>query len=273
MADPKNTIYSNFVLENEIEELVASRLDLQPFVTIDNALEGQPGMQIKVNTYTATDGTEVLAMGEGNTKSIVASYTPATYDIKTAQNRFEYYDEELYTDPTAIETGIQKQAAGLFDKMNADVYGEWIKTTQTANGSVSIYDGLVDAQALINEEGDNPAEMTFAIVHPKDLAAVRKELKDTLQYVEAFARDGYVGTVAGMNLYAKKNATEKTIVVARPEAVKLFVKQGTEVENVGKDNRSETAANIRLNTIFARKYYVAALVDETKAVRVTLTAG
>lgn len=267
---PKNTLYENFVLENMIEELVASQLDLQSFVKVDNNLQTNPGMKVIINRYTATDATQVLGIGEGNTNSIVASYDDEEYDIKLAQNRFEYYDEEVLTDPIAIETGVRKMAAGLFDKMNADIYGEWAKTSQTADGSTDVFDGIVDAQALINTEVIEQGVSTFGIIHPKDLANVRKQLKDTLQYVEAFARQGYVGTVAGTNLYVKKNATEGSLVIATPEAVTLFVKTGTEVENVDKNSRSETAANVRLNTLFSRKYYVAALTDETKAVIVSL---
>ena len=267
---PKNTLYENFVLENMIEELVASQLDLQSFVKVDNNLQTNPGMKVIINRYTATDATQVLGIGEGNTNSIVASYDDEEYDIKLAQNRFEYYDEEVLTDPIAIETGVRKMAAGLFDKMNADIYGEWAKTSQTADGSTDVFDGIVDAQAQINTEVIEQGVSTFGIIHPKDLATVRKQLKGTLQYVEAFARQGYVGTVAGTNLYVKKNATEGSLVIATPEAVTLFVKTGTEVENVDKNNRSETAANTRLNTLFSRKYYVAALTDETKAVIVSL---
>lgn len=267
---PKNTLYENFVLENMIEELVASQLDLQSFVKVDNNLQTNPGMKVIINRYTATDATQVLGIGEGNTNSIVASYDDEEYDIKLAQNRFEYYDEEILTDPIAIETGVRKMAAGLFDKMNADIYGEWAKTSQTADGTTDVFDGIVDAQALINTEVIEQGVSTFGIIHPKDLANVRKQLKDTLQYVEAFARQGYVGTVAGTNLYVKKNATEGSLVIATPEAVTLFVKTGTEVENVDKNSRSETAANVRLNTLFSRKYYVAALTDETKAVIVSL---
>ena len=270
MGNPKNTLYTNFVLENMIEELVASQLDLQSFVSVDNNLVGTPGMQIKINRYTATDATQNLEIGDGNTASIVASYTPETYNIKLAQNRFEYYDEEVMTDPIAIETGVRKMAAGLFDKMNADIYAEFMKTTQTADGTTDVFDGFVDAQAQINTENIDQASRTFAIIHPEDLATIRKELKDTLQYNESYARQGYVGSVGDTPIYVKKNATQGTMILANQEAVTLFVKTGTEVENVDKNNRSETAANVRLNTLFSRKYYVAALTDETKAVKVSL---
>lgn len=107
--------------------------------------------------------------------------------------------------------------------------------------------------------------MAFAFVCPSDVAALRKSLKDELKYVEAFARTGYVGTVAGVNIYTKKDAVKGTIVVAVNGAVTLFNKKGVEVEQ---PQRDADDANIRLNTIFSRKYYIAALTDERKAVKV-----
>lgn len=65
-----NTVYDNFYLSNEIEDQYKSHLDLQTFCTVDNALEGTAGMLRKINVYKATDGTEKLAMGAGNSKSI-----------------------------------------------------------------------------------------------------------------------------------------------------------------------------------------------------------
>lgn len=89
-------------------------------------------------------------------------------------------------------------------------------------------------------------------------------------YVESFSRNGYVGTVAGVNLYTKKDAVSGTIIIATKKAVTLFNKKGTEIEQITKNARSETAANTRLNTIFSRKYYLAALTDATKAVKITV---
>ena len=74
--------------------------------------------------------------------------------------------------------------------------------------------------------------------------------------------------MGGVNVYTKKNATSGEVVVATKKAVTLFLKKGTEVEQVTKNHRSESAANTRLNTIFARKMYLAALTDETKDILV-----
>ena len=74
-----HTIYDNFFLSNEVEDQFNSHLDLQQFCTLDRTLEGTAGMLRKINVYRATNGTEKVGMGEGNTKSIEVSYTPEEY--------------------------------------------------------------------------------------------------------------------------------------------------------------------------------------------------
>ena len=79
-----------------------------------------------------------------------------------------------------------------------------------------------------------------------------------------------MGTVGGTHLYTKKNATVGEIIIGTKQAVTLFIKKNTEIERIAKNMRSETAANVRLNTIFSRKYYLPALTDATKAVKIVL---
>ena len=108
-----NTCYDNFFLSNEIEDQYQSHLDLQQFCTVDNNLTGVAGMVRKIHKYKATDGTEKLTMGNGNTKTIEAGYTEKEYRIQMAQNRFQYYDEEAMTDPMVITTGTRHAGTDL----------------------------------------------------------------------------------------------------------------------------------------------------------------
>lgn len=259
-----HTLYDNFVLANEIEDQYNSMLDLAQFCTVDNSLTGVPGMVKKINVYSATNGTEKLAMGAGNTKNIEVDYTPEEYRILLAQNRFKYYDEQEMTDPMVVTTGVRHMAVDMFNTVNADVFAEFNKATITHSTSAPDFGCFADAAALLNVENLEGLGL-FAFVNPKDMAKVRKALKDELKYVEAFAKNGYVGTIAGWNLYTKKDAIENTIVGGTREAVTLFNKRGTEVEQ-------ERDGDKRENTIWSRKYYLAALTDATKAIKITLGA-
>ena len=258
-----HVIYDNFYLSNEVEDQYNSHLDLMQFCKIDNSLVGTPGMKRKINVYTATNGTEKLAMGEGNSKSIEVSYAEKEYEVLMAQNRFDYMDEQAMTDPMLVPVGTRHMGTDMFNHVNGDIFAEFKKATLTVQAATFGFDAFVDAMAKLNvEEEPN----TFGFVCPEDMAKVRKALKDELKYVEAFARTGYVGTVGcGTHLYLKKDATPGEIIVATRDAVTLFNKKGVEIEQ-------ERDANIRKNSIWSRKYYLAALTDATKAVKITLNA-
>ena len=256
-------IYENFYLSNEVEDQYNSHLDLQSFCNIDNSLVGEAGMIRKINVYQATDGTEVLAMGEGNSKSIDVTFAEKEYEILMAQNRFDYYDEQAMTDPMLVPVGTRHMGTDMFNHVNADIFAEFKKATLSVAASAPNFDAFVDAMAKLNTENEPD---TFAFVHPEDMAKIRKALKDDLKYVSEFSKNAYVGTVGcGTNLYLKKDATPGEIIVATRDAVTLFNKKGVEIEQ-------ERDANVRKNSIWSRKYYLAALTDATKAVKITLGA-
>lgn len=255
-----NTCYDNFFLSNEIEDQYQSHLDLQQFCTVDNNLTGVAGMVRKIHKYKATDGTEKLTMGNGNTKTIEAGYTEKEYRIQMAQNRFQYYDEEAMTDPMVITTGTRHAGTDMFNTVNADIFGAFHEATLTVVSTAMDFNTFVDASAMLNLENLEGVSI-FGFVNATDVAKLRKALKEDLKYVEGFSKSGYVGTVAGINLYTKKNAETGKVVIATKEAVTLFNKKGTEVEQ-------EREGNIRRNTVYSRKYYLAAMTNEAKAVKI-----
>ena len=257
-------IYDNFYLSNEVEDQYNSHLDLMQFCTIDNSLVGSAGMKRKINVYSATNGTEILGMGEGNTKSIEVTYSEKEYEILMAQNRFEYFDEQEMTDPMLVPVGTRHMGTDMFNTVQGGIFAEFKKATLSHTASTFDFGAFVDAQALLGLENLEGVTV-FGFVCPADMAKVRKALKEDLKYVEAFAKNGYVGTVGGTNLYTKKDATPGEIIIATKGAVTLFNKKGVEIEQ-------ERDADIRKNSIWSRKYYLPALTDATKAVKITLNA-
>lgn len=266
---PDITAYDNFVLANEIEDQFNSHLGLSRFTTIDKSLVGTAGMKKIIHRYSATNGTEKLARGEGNSKVIGVTYTPVEYVIALAQNRFAYHDEDYMIDPLILDTGIKYAATDMFNTVNADIMAEYKKATLTHSAAVLDFAAFARAKAKLKlPESDAEREKieVFAFLKPTVGAELAITLGEQLKYVEAFARTGYIGTVAGVNLYEKWDADENEIVVATRKAVTTFIKKGTETE-------TERAANTRLNTLYSRKYYVEALTDDTQVCLIQLTAG
>lgn len=260
-------MYDNYFLSNEVEDQFNSYLDLQNFCSVDRSLEGTPGMVRKINTYKATDGTEKLAMGEGNDKSIIVDFSEEEYRILLAQNRFCYYDEQAMTDPLIVPTGLNHAATDMFNTTNHEIYQEFKKATLQVTSNTLNFDTFVDGMALLDIKENLEGMSIFAFVSPLDMASLRKVLKDDLKYVSEFVKSGYVGTVAGVNLYTKKDATQGTVVMGTKEAVTLFTKKGTEVKQVRENE------NTRYNAVYTRKYYLPALTDATKVVKLQTTAA
>lgn len=259
-----HVIYENYVLANEIEDQFNSHLDLMRFCTIDNSLVGTAGMTKKINVYSATDGTEKLEMGKGNTKDIEVSYADKDYTILLAQNRFYWYDEQEMTDPLVVTTGMRHMGTDMFNTVNADIFAEFGKATIEVPATTLNFDVFADAGAALNVENLAGIEK-FAFVSPKDMAKIRKACKDSLSYIQNFIGQGYVGTLGDWNLYVKKDATEGEIRGGTRQAVTMFNKRGVEVEQ-------DRDKDIRKNIVWSRKYYLAALTDATKAVKIVLNA-
>ena len=182
-----------------------------------------------------------------------------------AQNHFTYYDEQEMTDPMLVPVGLRHMGTDMFNTVNGDIFAEFNKATLTVNADALNFGAFADAVAKLNLERIEGVSI-FAFVCADDMAAIRKNLGEDLKYVESFARAGYVGTVAGVNIYTKKDAVAGTVIVGTREAVTIFNKKGTEVE-------TERDADVRKNDIYSRKYYLAALTDATKAVKIVVAAG
>lgn len=267
-----HVIYDNFYLSNEVEDQFDSHLDMMRFCTVDRSLEGTDGMKRMINVYAATDGTEKLAEGQGNTKSIEVSYTQREYEIQLAQNRFEWNDEQAMRDPMLVPVGMKHAGTDMFNTVSGDVFGEFKKGSMTVEVTAFDFNAFADGVAKLELPENMEGVEVFGWVSAKAKAELRKTLKDELKYVEAFARHGYIGTVCGVNLYDKRNADDTEICIGTRKAVTAFTKKGTSVELVTEGVRSAEDANVRKNTAFSRKYYVVALTDETQVCRIIKTA-
>lgn len=256
--------YPNHVLENEFEDQYESKLDLMQFCEVDDSLVGVPGDKVIINTYTATNGTETLKMGEGNTKSIEVSYESQEYEIELLQNKFEYYDEEEERDPKIVDKGIEHMAVDMFNTSNRKAIAEFAKAVLKVEVEKFDFNAFVDGVALFKDE--TGLLKVFCLINGADVAEVRKELKEDLKYITDYVRTGYIGTVNGVNLYTSNIATAGEPILATKKAVKYFSKKGTEVEQ-------ERDADHRKNTMYSRKSGLFAFANATQAVKLVKVAA
>lgn len=256
-----HTIYQNFILANKVSDILTTQVDLNTYMTVDTELAENAGMKKVINTYTATGNVENLAMGEGNTADIEVSFTPTEYTVGTTQGRFKYYDEQEMADPMVVDAGLDGIAKTMVNDFTTKAIAEYEKATLTLAGTAWTFDTVVDAIAKMNLEDETGL---FLLISPADQANFRKALKDDLKYVEGFVRTGYIGSVCGVPVIVSKAVAKGKGYLATKDAITLFIKKDTEIEQ-------ERDANTRENRVFVRKVALVALTDATKLVKITVT--
>jgi len=258
-----NVVYDNFVLETRLNQQLDTKLEMLNFVTVDSTLEQEAGMIKKVQVYSASNmGAEEVAEGEGNTKAIELAFTEKSYEVKTSQDRFIYSDEQAMREPSVVDKGISKLAESLRNKISADIYKEFYNATlyETIPASNPNY-FTVFVSAIAKMQKEDMDATIFALVNSNTQAKLQIALGDTLKYVEAFARTGYIGSIAGVPLYTcnSPDLKDDNIIIATKSAVKYFRKKNatTPIERV---------ENTRTNTIFGRLVGLAAFENAKECV-------
>ena len=262
----KHLLYENFVLESKIEDMLLTALDFNAFMTPDYSLAESAGMKKVINKYTAEGDAEYLEMGNGNTEEIAVSFTPEEYIVKTLQEKFVYYDEQAMNDPMVVEVGLEKMAANMVNAMVKEAIGEMDKATLRKQNCTWTYDDVVDAIALYPHE---QADGLMLLISPQIEAAFRKNLEDSLKYVEANVRTGYIGSICGVPVYKSAAMDTAKGIVSAPcaflvdrRAITNFMKKGVEIEQ-------QRDADTRKNSIFSRKVGLIALTDATRVVKMS----
>lgn len=262
----KHLLYENFVLENKVEDMLITLLDMNAFMTPDYSLAENAGMKKVINKYTAEGDAEYLDMTEGNSDEIAVSFTPEEYVVKTLQQKFVYYDEQEMNDPMVVEVGLQKMSANMVNAMAKEAIAEWDKADLVKYECSWTYDDVVDAIAMYPHE---QADGLMLLISPDIEAAFRKNLEDSLKYVEANVRTGYIGSICGVPVYKTAALAEAAGIVDEAcaflvdrRAVTNFMKKGVEIEQA-------RDIDTRKNTIISRKVGVVALTDATRVVKMT----
>lgn len=254
-----NVLFADVVIEKKYDSVLATKLDLQKFLTVDYSLSENSGMKKKIVTKTVSGDVEDLAMGYGNTGYIEVGTSTKDYDVGVTQGRFAYYDEEAMQDDKVVEAGLTGIAEVMVNDFTSKAVDEWEKATLVKYSCSWTFDEVVDALAMMGLEDESGL---FLLIHPDQVARFRKNLADDLKYVEGFVRTGYIGSVCGVPVYVSKAVTSGNAILASRDAVTLFIKKGVERE-------VERDANTRKNTEYIRKVALVALTDATKVVMLT----
>lgn len=253
-----NFVYDNKLIQNKYESVLLSDLQDSDFLTVDESLTNKAGDTVQVVTRSVTGNVEDVAMGEGNTSDVYVSGIVNPYTVKTKQGRFTYFDEEAQRDPEIVDAGVKGMAEVARNAWLSEAFEEYGKAyTKNIASSAIGFNDFADAIALFGEKDTD----LRALVNPKTVATLRKNLKDDLKYSEDFARQGYIGLCCGVPIKRTNACPEGEVIICQKDAVTLFVKKANEVEQKRDPDKRE-------NKVFTRKVAVVALTNESHVARI-----
>lgn len=256
------TIYPKVVIENRINNELNTQLETRVLMTVDRSLEGTDGMKKMIKKYTYTGTAEEVAKGE-TADSGAVTYTTAEYEIKRVQAKFVYNDDDAMTDSQYVMAGIDGMPKSIVNYANTKFFGELAKIGYGIDVSAFTYDSIVDAIADMNIEDENGL---FILGGNDFKKAIRKDADFKSAQQGAILFNGQIGDVCGKPVIISKLVPAGVAYVLTKEAIKLFIKKDTFVEQ---SHDIET----KDNTIVADNYAIVALVDDTKARKVVLPSA
>lgn len=274
-----NTVFANKVIEAKATDLLLTKLEHRPLMTIDTSLEGHEGMVKTINTYTYTGAAEVVAAGSGSTAANRGSvaYVGKDYTVACVQQAFDYLDEDFMKDNNVVDMGVKGMTEVMTNFFNGKFYealattssgSELVGKTEFAKGSTISYEVIVDA---ISDMGIEDESNLVLLIPNEWKADLRKDDDYKAARMGEVIYNGQVGQVAGIPVIATKALDHTATAAAKaylltPEAVTLFIKKNVEVEQ---DRDTDT----RSNSVYMREYYITALTDATKARKIVEAAS
>jgi len=256
-----NVVYENEVLESKLTNLLNTKMATRNFMKIDNDLAENAGMKKVINVYSYSGTVEEVAMGDGNTVTGEITFSPVEYAVAVSQQNFSYFDEQAMQDPKVVDFGLAGASTVMVNDMNTKFFAELAKATleqEYASGGAISYDTVVDGISLMELED----ESNLFIVIGTDLKAdIRKDVDFKSSLLGEMLYTGQIGTISGIPVVVSKLVPTGAAYIASKEAVTLFTKVDSEVEQ-------ERNADLRKNDVYMRKVNLVALTDATKVVKI-----
>lgn len=260
---PTKTYLADLINPEVLADMIQGKLEnavrfANTVAEMDFTLTNRPGDTITIPNWAFIGLAADLNEGVADTPVVLeASSTTAT--VKKAAKSVELTDEAVlsgYGDP--MGEAARQLALAISGKVDADVLVALKEATQAyGDGTNEIdYAGVVGATMVFADE--ELGERKFLIVNPTQYGELLLDDKFIVAAPEV-VRTGIVGFIAGCDVIVSKQLEDGEAVLAKPGAVKVYMKRAVNVEM----DRNILA---KTNIIAADEHYVAYLYDESKVV-------
>jgi N4-gp56 family major capsid protein len=266
------TTKSNMIIPQVMADMISAQLPnairFAPLANVDRKLVGQPGDTVTVPRWNYIGDAKDVAEGTAIDLDLLTTDSDS-FTIKKAGKGVEITDEALLTGYGDPQGEAQKQIRdSIANKVDNDSLAALSTTTLVYTDASELNVEAVDAaQGIFNDE--DPGAMVL-IANPKDVATLRasaagqwtraSDLGDRLLVSGAF------GEVLGAQVVRSRKLAEGTAYLVKPGALSLFMKREFDLETDRDIVRKTTV-------ITADQHYGVHLYDESKAIKITLTAA
>lgn len=269
--DSNATMLKNLVDPEVIGDLLDKKLvdaiKFAPLAKVDTTLVGQAGSTVKLPAYNYIG--DAVVVGEGQDIPI-RQLTQSTVDVTIQKigNGGVLTDEAVlsgYGDP--VGEFVDQLVASIASKVDNDLVAALAgntKTVFTASGAKATVDDVASALALFGEDIDGDK---VALIDAATYAEWRKS--GSWMPASDIAADtvikGVVGMVQGCQVVVTNRIKDGNVYIVKPGALAIFLKRDVMVET------DRDIVN-KSTVITADKHLATYLVDETKAIKIAVTA-
>lgn len=248
------------LLEKKITDIVNTKLNVMPLMTIDTSLTTAAGLKKVIHKYTYTGHVEKLAKGAKNTQKGKVTAAKTEYTVERYQQTYDYNDMDVMADPFLLDVLSDGAGKAMANEIRDEYFAEVAKisNTVTLKGDFN-YAGVVDALQQIGVEAEDGL---FLLMGADAKAAIRKDADFIASRQGEMLYSGQFGSVAGIPCVFSKKVPAKTVYATKKDAVKFFVKNAGSVEQ---DRDIET----KDNTVVYERHGFMALVDDTESAKIT----
>lgn len=262
-----NTVLANVINPEVMADMISAKLPTaikfaNSVAKVDNTLVGKAGDTITIPVWAYIGNAADLAEGVADVP-VALSATDTTKTVKKVAKSVSMTDETAlsgYGDPMGEAAG--QLALSIAKKIDADVLAALKTTALTAGNPLAVISHAQVVAGVMAFADEEIGERKFLFVHPNQYGELQLDAKFQ-EATPEMLRSGIVGMIAGCEVVVSKDIVNGFPILAKPEAVIVYMKRDVVVE---------TDRNILAKTtvIAADEHYVCALADASKAVELSV---
>ena len=253
------------VLADMVEKKLVDAMRFAPLATIDTTLEGVAGSKIKLPHFNYIGNASTLAEGVALTPAQLTA-SALEVEIHKIAHGVEITDEAILS---AYGNPIDEIASQLALSIASQEDDEVLSTLNGITGSMvhtTVADPTdTDIVAALEKFGEDIDGQKVALVSPAVYTAMRGNSNTWIPASELAAEvkiKGVVGEYQGCQvMVSNKLKTPKTIYIVKPDALRIFIKRGTQIE-ADRDILKFT------NVFTASKHFATYLYNPANAIKI-----